>query len=198
MSSLKSFFSVPDFLFIDGIMLAYRFGYIKHEEQKAALIAAARAAKDAVSYLNALENFGVGRRTQLHGYMAEYLSAPASFRARYPRVLGLRAEGQEAEPFLNNLYALSLPEAVLFFKQRQLFLDTYWWFVHNHEHFFVDPKKGRCIGAYASEPRDNASTLARYEDYMYSLQSHSSQRIRQRFEDFPTDIVVAILKRAFL
>lgn len=192
------FSAVPDFLFIDGILLAYRLGQIRYEEQKMALVAAARAATDAISFLSALENFGVGRQTQLHRFLGEYLSAPASYRARYPRVLGLRAEGEEAEPFLDNVYALSLPEAVLMPKQRQLFIDTYWWFVHNHQPEFFDIKKGRCIGAYASEPRDNASALARFEDYLARLVNHRTQTVRRRFEDFPADIVVAILKRAFL
>ena len=192
------FSAAPDFLYIDAILIAYRLGQVRHEEQKVALIAAARAAKSAISYLSALENFGVGRRTQLFSFLGEYFSAPASFRARYPRVLGLRPEGQAAEPFLNNLYALSLPEAVLTSKQKELFDEAYWWFVHNHQPMFFDPKKGQTIGSYATEPKDNASTLARFEDYISRLVNHPAQRIRQRFEAFPADIVVAILKRAFL
>ena len=192
------FYTEPDFLYIDAILLAYRLGQVRYDEQKLALVAAVRAASSASSYLSALENFGVGRRTQLHRFIGEYFSAPASFRARYPRVLGLRPEGQEPEPFLRNLYALSLPEAVLTYNQNQLYIDAYWWFVHNHQPTFFDPKKGHSIGAYATEPQDNASTLARFEEYLFRLVNHPIQRIHKRFENFPADIVVAILNRAFM
>ena len=188
----------PDFLFIDTILLAYRLGRVRHEEQKAALLAAARAATDAVSFLSALENFGVGRRTELHRFAGEILAAPLRFRAQYPRVVGLRADGQPAESFLGNQYALFLVEPVLTLKQQDLFFDTYWWFVHNHQTTFVHPGRGTVIGAYATEPRDNASTLPRFEDYLLRLTCHSTQRIRTRFEGFPADIVCAILKRAFM
>lgn len=189
--------TAPDFVFIDTILIAYRLGRVRHEEQKAALLAAARAATDAVSFLSALENFGVGRRTELHRFAGEILASPARFRAQYPRVVGLRSEGQPAEPFLSNQYVLFLVEPVLTRKQQELFFDTYWWFVRNHEPYYFDPKRGRVIGAYATEPKDNASILTRFEDYLRRLASHSSQRVRSNFEGFPTDIVCAILQRAF-
>lgn len=189
--------TAPDFLFIDTVLLAYRLGRVRYDEQKIALIAAARAATDAVSFLTALENFGVGRRSQLYRFVGEILSTPASFRAQYPGALGLPWNGEPAESFLSNPRVLFLVEPVLTFKQQSLFYDTYWWFVHNHQASFYDPKKGQCIGKYATEPQDNASTLPRFEDYLFRLVNHTTQRIRTRFEGFPADIVCAILHRAF-
>ena len=190
--------TTPNFLFIDAILLAYRLGRVRYDEQKMALLAATRAAKDTISFMTALENFGVGKRSQLHTFVGEVMAAPAYYRAQYPRILGLRQEGTTAEFFLGNIYVTFLVEAVLNAKQQKLFYNDYWWFVHNHQLDFFDPKKGKIIGAYATAPQDNASTLARFEEYMLRLANHSSKQIRSKYEDFPTDIVLAILKRAFL
>lgn len=188
----------PDYLFIDAILLAYRLGRIRHDEQKLALLAATRAAKDAIGFMTALENFGVERRTGLHTFVGEFLAAPSYYRAQYPRILGLRQEDTPAESFLGNMYVPYLAEAVLTTKQQKLFYDDYWWFVHNHQPDYYDLKKGKMIGAYATAPQDNASTLPRFEDFLRRKVNHSSQSIRSKYEDFPLDIVLAILKRAFL
>lgn len=190
--------TTPDFLFIDTILLAYRLGQVRYEEQKASLLAAARAATDAMSYLVALENFGVGRRSVLYKFVGQVLAAPAYYRAQYPMILGLRQEGVEAQPFLNNMQVLSLVEGVLTRKQQALLYDCYWWFVHNHQPVFTDPKRGQCIGAYATDPQDNASTIARFENYLLRLQKHNTQSVRERFINFPVDIVIAIFRRAFV
>lgn len=187
-----------DFLFIDAALAAHRLGRVRGDEQRAALLAAARAATDAITFMTALENFGVGRRSDLHALVGQFLAAPAYYRARYPAVFGLRTAGAAPEPFLDNQRVLFLVEPVLSGKQQQLFFDTYWWFSHNHQAHFHDPGKGRCIGAYATEPRDNASILPRFEDYLRRLMQHSSVRIRQRFQGFPDDFVLPILQRAFL
>ena len=187
----------PDYLFIDTMMLAYRLGRVRHEEQKNALMAAARAATDAITFLQALENFGVGRRTELYRFVGQILSAPAYYRAEYPGVLGLMPKGQQPEAFLGSLRALALVEGVLTSKQQQVFRETFWHFVRNHDASYLDPKKGMIIGAYATEPKDNAATVARFGDYLSRLRDHSSQSVRKRFEGFPVDIVVAILERAF-
>ena len=188
----------PDFLFIDVIMLAYRLGHIRYDEQKVALLAAARAASDAVTFMTALENFGIGRNTALHHFAAQILAAPAYYRSQYPRILGLHRNGEVPEPFLRNPYVLSLTEGVLTYSQQQQFSEAYWWFVNNHAPVIYDVKKGQSIGIYADEPQDNASTLPRFDQYLQALIHHKSQHIRQRFEDFPADMVMAILRRACL
>lgn len=189
--------SVPDILFIDTILFAYRLGHVRHKEQKVALLAATRAAKDAISFLTALENFGVGRQTELYRVVGEILSAPSFYRAQYPGMVGLRREGEAAASFLNNQYVLFLVEPVLDAKQRETFFGAYWWFVNNHQASYYDPRKGWIIGLYASEPQDNASTLLRFEAYLYRLANHKNKNVRDRYEGFPTDIVIAILRRAF-
>lgn len=188
----------PDYAFIDVVMLAYRMGYVRCNEQRAALLAAAQVATDALTFITALENFGVGRRSQLHRFVGEVLTAPAYYRAQYPAILGLRRADEIAEPFLNNIRVLSLVEGVLTIEQQRLFRESYWWFVNNHQPVFVDPKRGNSTGLYATEPQDNASTFARFEEYMMSLQRHKNQRVREHYEVFPVMIVLAILKRAFL
>lgn len=190
--------ALPDFVFIDAILLAYRHGRLCFAEQKKALLAAAHAATDAITFMTALENFGVGRQSQLHAFVGEFLAAPAYYRALYPAMLGLRRENEPAESFLNNQRVLFLVEPVLSDAQQKHFFDAYWWFSHNHQPVYHDPKKGYQIGIYATDPQDNASTLPRFESYLLRLVNHSSQRIRDRFEGFPTEIVLAILKRAFL
>ena len=110
----------------------------------------------------------------------------------------MRKDGAPAESFLENMYVPFLLEAVLSLKQQKQFYEDYWWFVHNHQPEYFDPKKGKMIGAYATAPQDNASVLARFEDYLLRLVNHSAQQVRSRYEDFPLDIVLAILKRAFL
>lgn len=190
--------ATPDYLFIDAILLAYRLGHVRQDPVKTALLAATRAASDAITFLTAAENFGISRRSELHRFLGEYLAAPAHFRALYPGALGLRREGQPAAALLGNQRALFLVEPVLTAKQQQLFYDAFWWFVHNYEPSFLDPKRGHCIGAYATEPRDNASVLANFNNYLSRLTDHSSQRTRERYESFPADIVMAILERAFL
>ena len=188
----------PDYLFIDTILFSYRLGKVRHDEQKIALVAAARAATDAITFLTALENFGVERRSALHAQAGKFLASPFMYRKQYPGMIGLRREGETAESFLAGQYALFLVEPLLTDRQYQSFSKAYWWFVHNHQPEFYHPKKGRHIGAYATEPKDNASTLPRFEGYMNNIVNHSNQRIRQQFEDFPLDIVLAVLKRAFL
>ena len=190
--------TTPDFLFIDAILLSYRLGRVRYEEQKVALLAAARAAKDAIGFMNALENFGVGRRSQLHRFIGEFLAAPSHFRTQYPSVLGLRRDGEKTESFLGNQRVLFFVEAVLTHKQQKVFYDTYWWFVHNHQTYYFDPQKGQMMGVYATVPQDNASTLARFETYILQLVQSQTKYVRLRYEGFPTDIVLAILKRAFL
>lgn len=190
--------TAPDFLFIDAILLAYRLGQVRHEEQKHALIAAARASKDSIEFMTALENFGVGRRSQLHAFVSKVLAAPAYYRAQYPLILGLHREDEAAESFLQNQYVLFLVEPVLTSKQQALFHDAYWWFSNQHQSLCIDPKRGQHIGTYATEPQDNASTLSRFEDYLLRLQSHTNQHVREQYETFPTDIVIAILQRAFV
>lgn len=189
--------TAPDFLFIDTILICFRLGHIKNEEQKMAMWAAARAANDAISFLTALENFGVGRKSGLHHFAAQVLANPAFYRANYPRVIGLWFKGEAIESFLKSDRPILLMQAVLTHKQQELFYDSYWWFVHQHEPIFYDAKKGQQIGIYANEPKDNASTLDRFEHYLYNLVNHKTVRVRQRFEGFPADTVIAILKRSF-
>ena len=190
--------TAPDYMFIDCILLAYRLGRVRYPEQAKALMAAARTATDAISFLTTLNQLGVGKRSDLYTLVGEILAAPSYYRAQYRLMLGLRAEGQEAQSFLSNEQVLFLTEPMLTSKQQKLFFDTYWWFVRNYQDSFYDPKRGHCIGAYATDPKDNASVLANFEDYLSRLMNHSSQRIRERYEDFPADIIMAILKRAFL
>ncbi len=190
--------TAPDYVFIDTILLAYRLGHVRYAEQKAAMIAAARTATDAISVLTTLDQLGVGKRSDLYTLVGKILSAPSYYRAQHSMVLGLRSAGQEPPSFLDNEQVLFLAEPVLTGKQQKLFYETYWWFSHNYQPSFCDPKRGHCIGVYATDPKDNASVVANFEDYLSRLMNHSSQRIRERYEDFPADIIMAILKRAFL
>lgn len=190
--------SAPDLLYIDALLLAYRLGQMRSGELRAAMLAAARSAKDSLGFMTALENFGVGRHSQLHTFVGNFLAAPSYYRAQYPAVIGLRREDEEPEPFLSSRRVLFLVEAVLTKEQQQLFFDAYWWFVHNHQETYHDTKKGWMIGAYASQPQDNASTLARFEDYLLRLVNHRNLRMRQRFANFPVDILLTIFRRAFL
>lgn len=185
-------------ILIDVILLAYRLGYLKHDEELTAMLAAAHAAHDPMGFMTALENFGVARRSKLFAFAGKMLSAPAFYRAQYPMILGLRKEGEAAASFLGSQQVLFLAEALLTKKQRPVFLEDYWWFVHNHEDSYLDRKKGWTIGAYATAPQDNASVLARYEEHLMRLQHHSNTGVRDRYETFPTDFILAILRRAFL
>ncbi|MBP3829516.1 MAG: hypothetical protein ILA06_04315 [Bacteroidaceae bacterium] len=190
--------TAPDYVFVDTILLAYRLGLVRHGEQRDALTAAARTATDAISFLTTLDAHGIKRHSRLYTLVSEILAAPAYYRAQYPLMLGLRSEGQEAPSFLSGGQALSLPEPLFTAKQQKLFYETYWWFVRNYQDAFYDPKRGHCIGAYANDPKDNSSVLANFNDYLSRLMGHSSQQIRERYEGFPADIVMAILERAFL
>ena len=190
--------TAPDFLFIDPLLLAYRLGHVRFEQQKEALLAAARAAKDAMSYLYAVENFGVGRGSQLFTFLGQVLSAITYYRNKYPDVLGLRPDGAEPESFLDNIRVLNLVEPVLKPEQNKHFYDAYWWFSNHHQPTFFDAKKGRSIGIYSTDPKDNASVVPRFEEYINNLINHKTQRVRARFEGFPLDIVMALLQRAFL
>ena len=185
-------------ILIDALLLAYRCGQLKSDEELAAMLASMRAANDAMTFLQALENFGVGRRSKLFSFVSKVLSAPAFYRAQYPIVLGLRQEGEAAEPFLRNQRVLFLVEALLTNKQRLLFSESYWWFVHNHEDSYYDPKKGWLMGIYATAQQDNASTLERFEEFLLRLQNHTNKRICERYESVPVDFILAVLKRAFL
>lgn len=190
--------STPNFLFIDVILLSYRLGRIRCNEQKVALLAATRAASDAMTFMTAIESFGITRNSDLHRFVGQLLAAPEHYRSLYPRVLGLRHADEQAEGFLNNLYVLFLTEGILTFPQQELFTKCYWWFTNNHNNTVYDAKKGLKIGIYATEPQDNESTLIRFEEYLNNLIHHKSQQVRKRFEGFPADMVIAILRRAFL
>lgn len=190
--------TAPDFLFIDPLLLAYRLGHVRFEQQKEALLAAARAAKDAMSYMYAVENFGIGRGSQLFTFLGQVMSAITFYRRQYPTVLGLRNEGEEAESFLANIRVLNLVEPVLHPLQNKHFYDAYWWFSNNHQPTLFDAKKGRSIGIYSTDSKDNASVVPRFEEFISNQINHKSERVRARFEGFPLDIVMAILQRAFL
>lgn len=192
------FQGAPRLLFIDAILLAFRLGKVFHEEQKAALIAAARAATDAISFLNALTNFGIPPYTEPHALLGKILSAPNSYRAKYPRVVCSRPQGETPESFLTSQFALYLAEPFLTAKQQKTFYDAYWWFVNNHKPFYLDKKKGRCIGLYATEPKDNESVVPRFEEYLYHLVHNKSVAVSKRFETFPADILMAMYREKFL
>ncbi len=187
----------PSFLFIDVILLAYRLGQIRYEEQKTALLKAAREATDAMSFMPLIEQYGITPRSYLYKFISKVLAAPVYYRDQYPLVLGIRRDGEEAEPFLNNLRVIHLVEGILTIKQQDSFNEAYWWFVHNHKPSFTDPKRGQFIGVYATDPQDNESTMKRFEDYLMHLVNHKNKTVRERFEDFPADIVLAILRRAY-
>ena len=189
--------SVPDFDFIDTVLLAYRLGHVRYDEQKTALLAAARAAKDAITFLTALENFGVGRRTQLLRAVGEILSAISYYRAQYPQMVGLRREGEAPQPFLDNQYVMSLMDPLLMSKQQDAYYKVYWWFNHNYEEKYYEPKKGWVLGVYASEPRDNASVIHRFEENLLRLANHGNAKVRELYASFPIDMMVAVLRRAF-
>jgi hypothetical protein len=184
--------------FLDAAVLAYRLGYIHREEERQALLAAARAASDNLEYLTAVSNFGVKRNNRLFEFLGKFLAAPAYYRAQYPQLFTSPEQSAPPPAFLNNSQVLPLLEPVLTDAQQQEFYDTYWWFVKNYQPTYVDMKKGTCIGLYATEPTDNASTLACFEELLQRLVHHKTQRIRDRFEGFPLDIVLLLLKRAFL
>ncbi len=184
--------------FIDAIIMAYRAGYVRHDEQKTALIIAARAATDPLTFMTAMDTFGLARSTELHQYMGHILAAPEYYRQQNPHMLGLSTTGGQPESFLtNSQYVQFLVEPVLTQQQQQLFYNAYWWFVRNHEKQYYDQRKGMCIGKYALESRDNASAVARFEDYLSWLMNKSAKTVQKRYADFPADIVAAILKRAF-
>lgn len=190
--------SAPDLVFVDAALLAYRLGHVQYAEQRTALLAAARVATDAISFMRVMEDSGVGRRSQLHDFVGKVLAAPAYYRAQYPLILGIRKDGEEAESFLKSKGVLPLVEGLLTIRQREAFYEAYWWFVHNHQPSFYDPRRGHCIGVWATDPQDNAATIARFDAYLQRLLNHKTQRVRERFYGFPADIVMAVLKRAFL
>ena len=190
--------STPDLLYIDVLLLSYRLGRVRHGEERAALLAAAQAAHDSIGFMQALENFGITRGSRLHHLVGQFLAAPSYYRNHYSTILGIPEEGTARESFLSNVKVLYLVEPVLTDKQQKFFFDAYWWFSGNHEYTYDDKKKGHVIGVYATEPKDNASTLARFEDYLTRLQNHKTQLMRERWKDFPIGIVLAILRRTFL
>ncbi|MCR5180231.1 MAG: hypothetical protein K6C30_03320 [Bacteroidaceae bacterium] len=189
---------MPPFLFIDAALLSYRLGKIRFEEQKTAMLAAARAATDSITYMSALETFGVNHWSPLHDFVGHFLAAPEYYRAKYPAILGLRAPDEPPTSFLEDQRTLFLTEAILTEKQQKTFFEAYWWFVHNHEATYYDRRKGRSIGLYATEPKDNVSVVAHFEQYLQRLANHKTKYIRERYEGFPLDIVVALVRRTYL
>ena len=185
-------------LFIDPLLLAFRQGLVRQDIQKSALLASARAASDAMTYMTALNNFGVSRGSRLFNFLGEFMASPAYYRNKYPKALGIRMEGEEPETFLISQQTFFLIDPVLTDRQQTLFAENYWWFVNNHKFTYTDKLKGQCVGVYQNEPKDNVSTLSRFEGYLQRLVNNSSQRVRERYEDFPTDIVIALLRRTFL
>lgn len=190
--------AIPSFHVIDAIIMAYRLGYVRFDEQKQALLQAACASTDTISFMNVLETYGISKNNKLYHEMGRLLSSITYYRKMNERALGLRHTGSSPTPFLNNTYVIFLTEPVLTKKQQDTFYKAYWYFVHNHKPVFLHKQKGPCIGIYATEPQDNESTINRFVDYIYRLEHHSTQKIRQPFQDFPTEIVLAILRRAFL
>ena len=185
-------------VFIDAILLAKRLGNLTHDEQKVALVAAARAATDALGFMRAAENFGISRNSRLHSFLGQMLAAPAYYRSQYPIVLGLRPDGTEAESFLSSQRVMFMVEGILTMKQYDAFQNAYQWFVNNHYSYFISRKSVKTIGLYSTEPKDNESTLQRFEEYMTQLINSKKVSVIKQFEAFPLDIVLAILKRAFL
>lgn len=185
-------------LFLDATILSYRLGQIRFEEQKVALLAAARAATDSITFMSAIENFGISRNSPLHDFVGRFLAAPEYYRAKYPVALGLRGDDEAPTSFLQDQRTLFLTEGILTEKQQKIFFEAYWWFIHNHEATYFDRRKGRCIGLYATDPKDNASVVSHFEDYLHRLANHKTKRIRDRYEGFPLDFILAIIKRTFL
>ena len=188
----------PDFVYIDAILLAYRQGHLRHNEQREALISAARTSTDALAYITMVESLGVVRGTSLHQFLGHYLASPSYYRSLYPKILGIRHDGEAPETFLHSQQALFLAEPLLTPSQNHTFYDAFWWFVHNHEPRFVDLRRGPHIGVYATDPQDNASVVARFDDYLHRLREHSKQYVRQRYESMPVDLLMPLIRRTFL
>ncbi|MCR4993899.1 MAG: hypothetical protein K6A32_00725 [Bacteroidales bacterium] len=188
----------PDLLFIDTIMLSYRLGWLRYEAQRQAMLKVAREATDPITYMSALERYGIGRKSTLHHFVGQILAAPAHYRSMYASALGIRAKDKEVPPFLANPLVLFLMEPLLGDKLQKTFFEGYWWFVNNHQPTFHDVRRGHFIGIYATDAKDNASTLERFEEYLIRMMNHSNQRIRARYENFPIDMAMPILRRAFL
>ena len=190
--------AAPDFLYLDAITLAYHLGLSRNDSHKTALIAAARAASDAITFMNALMNFGIHHGSRLHHQISTFISAPTFYRERYHGIIGLPPHGDHEPSFFDSQKVLYYCEPFLTSEQRQTLYDDYWWFIHNHEAQYYDKKKGTVIGAYATEPRDNASMVTRFEEYLHHRVFHKTQRISKHYEHFPADIIVAVLRRTFV
>lgn len=189
---------VPDFLLVDAILFTYRIGAVRYDEQKKVMLEEACTSMDAISFLNTLAQKGIGRNSRLARELGKFLSAPNYYRALYGSSLGIRSDGVAPEPFLGNQRAIFLVEPLLNSRQQKLFFNAYWWFVHNHQPFFNDVKRGRSIGVYATDPQDNASALERFDAYLLRQVHHQNKVIQKAYADFPADIVMAVLRRAFL
>ena len=188
-----------DIMFVDAVMLAIRLGKMRYAEQREALLAAARAATSPLTFMSAIENFGIAHHTPLHQFLGQVMAAPEYFRDRYARVLGIPAADEQPQPFLNNIRAISLVEPLLSPKQCSQFREMYWWFTNNHNQRFFNARKGEIqIGAYATAPHDNASTLARFESYLRRLADSTNVAVRKRYEGFPFDIIISLENRTFL
>ena len=175
---LEVFGTPPDFRFVDTMVIAYRKGLMRQDEQREAFIAAARAATDGLSFLSALANFGVNRHSVLYALVEKIQAAPAYYQSTQKHLLGLRLEGVTPRPFLPD-------EKVLLFSDQ-------------HRPVVMKPNGQHSIGLYVNEPRDNASVLPRFAAYLDHLMHHASQREQEQFEGFPADIVMALLWRAYM
>ena len=195
---LEVFGTPPDFRFVDTMVIAYRKGLMRQDEQREAFIAAARAATDGLSFLSALANFGVNRHSELYALVEKIQAAPAYYQSTQKHLLGLRLEGVTPRPFLQDEKVLFLVEPVLNSTQFKLFEKTFWQFSDQHRPVVMKPNGQHSIGLYVNEPRDNASVLPRFAAYLDHLMHHASQREQEQFEGFPADIVMALLWRAYM
>ena len=83
--------------------------------------------------------------------------------------------------------------------QCRLFSELYWWFSSNHrQHYFDSRKRELRMGAYATAPKDNASVLTRFAEYLRRLAGSTKATVRKRYEDMPFDIIIDLETRTFM
>ena len=185
------------FPYIDIMLIGYRLGHLPVPEQRQAALAAVREANDEFSYLKALNSFGLWHTSKFCVFASHALADIDYYRLKYKGMIGLHADGDEVETFLGNNKVLFLVEPLLTNKQKDSFYDVYWWFVRNHKPVVANGKKGLKIGAYSTEPKDNASTLEQFHELLLNKANARSKAVRERYGQLPIDYIMAILKRAF-
>ena len=184
-------------LLADVITLCHRKNLVHYAEQRSALLLAAQQAQSTSHFLEQLFSFGIPQNAQLTQLVRSVLASPPYYRALYAKTLLCIPDPDGTQTLLTDQRVFFAAEPFLSVKQRKVFEEDVWDFRRNHQATIYHPTKGTMLGVYAGESQERTPVMERFEEFMRHRCSLTTVKMRTRYDEFPLDILLLVLRRGW-